>query len=387
MGRIREMGRSVHRFREKFRDFRGRYRTISVLVFVVGVAAVVGCIAEVSPRPVPPAPEPKPTPAPFPISLPKDEMAHEDRLEWWYYSGHLRSDEKEFGYHFVLFRQQIPASPQPAYFAQFSIVHPESGAHIQGSAFDARAEDLGKGLFQVEFSNWELLIDQNSHTMKAVNSNGDSIDLTARPSAPAMIHHEDGWFAYTGWSYYYSWPGMETFGEMTFDGKTFSVEGQTWFDHQWGNFYLVGSPAGWQWFAMTLDNGSFLKVTAARDTSGETALLYATYQTPEGETQHIPGENGGIQVAARRTWTSPSTGARYPVAWDISIPALNADIKIDALTEDQEVTDGLPTSSIYWEGQTSVSGILEGVPVAGRAYAELSGYSMPLPLEWRKSQP
>ena len=43
--------------------------------------------------PVPAAPPPASTPAPVTISFPADEGPHENRLEWWYYSGSLTDAE------------------------------------------------------------------------------------------------------------------------------------------------------------------------------------------------------------------------------------------------------------------------------------------------------
>jgi len=54
-------------------------------------------------------------------------------------------------------------------------------------------------------------------------------------------------------------------GTLTIEGVEADVEGEVWFDHQWGDFYVIGKPAGWQWFALHLDDGSSLMVSEVRD--------------------------------------------------------------------------------------------------------------------------
>ncbi len=360
-----------------------KYRNFWLLAILI--LLTVSCFnTDVTVRPVPSPLPAQPTPVPTTITLPKDESPHNNRLEWWYYSGHLKpigSDTTELGYHFVLFRQQLDPSYKPSYFAQFSIVNPDSNEHVQGFAFDARADEENQDiLLNAQFSGWKLQID-NKHTFHASNANGDSLSLVAIPGTQPIYHHEDGWLSYVGWTYYYSWPNMKTTGKVTINGKNFAVEGSSWFDHQWGNFYPIGAPAGWQWFAIMLDNGSYLKVTNARDPLGKTTLLYATYLTPEGHTQHIEND---IYINDLSYWTSTTTGGRYPIESNISIPSIDANLRVKSLLEDQEITQGLPTMSMYWEGKMSVTGTIAGKDVTGKAYTELSGYVKTPALEWRE---
>ena len=56
-------------------------------------------------RPAPPA-------DPQPIVLPRDEAPHDRLTEWWYYTGHLLTDDgRRFGFEFVIFRAERGAFP------------------------------------------------------------------------------------------------------------------------------------------------------------------------------------------------------------------------------------------------------------------------------------
>ena len=72
-----------------------------------------------------------------------------------------------------------------------------------------------------------------------------------------------------------------------------------------------------------------------------------------------------------RHWTSPESGARYPVAWRLEVPASGLDLTIEAAFDDQE----LDLSVRYWEGAVDVSGTRRGKDIAGRGYLEMTGYT------------
>ncbi len=350
----------------------------------MGIAALTAaCIPNVAPRPVPTASPPEPTSVPRPLVFPSDEVGHNDRIEWWYYNGHLTSESgMEFGYHFVVFKQQI-GEDRNAFAGQFSLSDVRAQRRKQGEVATARPIfSSSPEALSLKIFDWQLNIDEAGHRLAAENSDGDWVDLRAVPTTPMMIHHEDGWFGYLdlGWSYYYSWPRMRTEGTISIDGVAYEVSGETWFDHQWGDFYFVGYPSGWQWFAVQFENGGSLMVTEARDLDGKPSLIYATYQTPEGENIHIDQD---VVVEQLDFWESPHTGATYPIRWRLNVPEIGADLLVNSLFNDQEVNAEYSQISIYWEGKVSVEGTLRNSPAKGQAFVELSGYVQPAPLPWK----
>jgi predicted secreted hydrolase len=63
-------------------------------------------------------------------------------------------------------------------------------------------------------------------------------------------------------------------------------------------------------------------------------------------------------------------GIRYPVSFDVTIPALEGSLKLEAMADDQAWTQSIP----YWEGAISVTGTIRGRAVRGTGYMELTGY-------------
>jgi len=71
---------------------------------------------------------------------------------------------------------------------------------------------------------------------------------------------------------------------------------------------------------------------------------------------------------------APKSGGVYPSGWRISVPRLSLETTLAPLVADQELSTGRSTGVTYWEGACRVQGTRSGRPVAGRAYAELTGY-------------
>jgi predicted secreted hydrolase len=70
-------------------------------------------------------------------------------------------------------------------------------------------------------------------------------------------------------------------------------------------------------------------------------------------------------------WTSPESGAVYPVRWRIASATAAIDLDVDRLLDAQE----LRTSFTYWEGAVSVRGTRTGRATAGHGYVEMTGYA------------
>ena len=81
---------------------------------------------------------------------------------------------------------------------------------------------------------------------------------------------------------------------------------------------------------------------------------------------------GDVALTPSRQWTSPRTGATYPVAQTLSIrlPEGPRTFALIPMMADQELdarASGLP---IYWEGAVTTRG--------GSGYLELTGYAAPM---------
>ena len=62
------------------------------------------------------------------MRLPHDEGAHLLGLEWWYFNGHLATENgQEFSYHFVTFQSALTSGLTPR-LAQLSLGRPRQWA-------------------------------------------------------------------------------------------------------------------------------------------------------------------------------------------------------------------------------------------------------------------
>ncbi len=202
------------------------------------------------------------------------------------------------------------------------------------------------------------------------------LDLLLRAVGPVALHDRDGWidFGPAGGSYYYSRTRMDASGSISVDGRSLSVEGIAWFDHQWGDFIAVGG-GGWDWFAINLGDGTDLTLSLVRDRDGSYPLVYGTLVSADGDVRHLPREAFSVEVTDR--WTSPRTGAEYPAGWQIEVPEEDLEIDLTPTVSDQELDTRATTGVVYWEGSQRVEATRRGRPVGGEAYVELTGYGAP----------
>jgi len=165
---------------------------------------------------------------------------------------------------------------------------------------------------------------------------------------------------------------MAARGSLTLDGERLTVEGQVWFDHQWGDFISIGG-GGWDWFAVNLDDGTDLTLSLVRDADGAYPLVYGTLVDRDGTVHHLDRDAFSVEVTGR--WTSPATGADYPAGWRVSIPGERLSIQLTPTVADQELDTRATTGVVYWEGSQVVRADRGGKPLGGEAYVELTGYA------------
>ena len=89
------------------------------------------------------------------------------------------------------------------------------------------------------------------------------------------------------------------------DGRTLSVTGQAWFDHQWGDFIAVGG-GGWDWFAINLDDDTDVTLSLVRDADGSYPLIYGTLVRADGKLVY-PVEDGIPKMLADESIDVPAS--------------------------------------------------------------------------------
>jgi predicted secreted hydrolase len=376
----------------------GRRRTLLLAPFALLLAA---CSGPLLANPVPPEkpierPSPAPSRAPDPQSvvLPADDGPHDRLTEWWYFTGHLTAEDgRTFGFQDVIFRAE--RGTFPVSWASHLALTDEAGQRFR---YDQRTEigpqvdrsprgpdgaptgfDLAVSGFDPASSAppaetaWTMKGANGTDQLAAESASGLGLDLALTTDRPPVLHDTVGFvdFGEAGGSYYYSRPRMTATGSLTVDGSPLAVTGEAWFDHQWGDFISVGG-GGWDWFAVNLADGTDLTLSLVRDASGAYPLVYGTLVRPDGTVQHLARDAFTVEVLG--SWTSPTTNARYPAAWQVRIPGEGLDIQLQPTVADQELDTRPSTGVVYWEGSQRVSATRNGQPVAGEAYVELTGY-------------
>jgi predicted secreted hydrolase len=327
---------------------------------------------------------------PRPFDFPRDHAAHpEYRIEWWYYTGNVESDTgRRFGYQLTFFRTGFVREPQnpsrwavrDLYTAHFALSDLDRQRH---RAFQ-RNNRRGIGFagaetehYEVWNGSWRVLLDGETHRLVAADSGG-AIDLRLQSSKPPVLHGDRGLSrkgpSVGNASYYYSLTRMATIGEILFDGERFSVDGDSWMDHEFSSSFLEPGQRGWDWFALQLSNGEEIMLyQMRRDDGAEDPFSSGTLVDREGGVERLAREDFVIQPVER--WTSPDSQARYPVGWRVQLPERGYDLQVAAAFKAQEMRMEASTGIVYWEGSVTITGRAGAEPVVGRGYVELTGYS------------
>ena len=392
-----------------------RGRDVRTALFAALLAAVLAaCSGPVLANPpaarptaAPRTPSPAAPADPRPVVLPRDDGPHDRLTEWWYYTGHLASaDGRTFGFEYVIFRAERGGFPvswaghlaitdesgRRFAYGQRSEIGPQvdgspRGAdgtptgfafNLQGTASTDPAQAAGAGApWTMAGSGGRDLLSAEVGPAEASATTmprGFGLQLRLAPLAPPALHGRAGWidFGAAGGSYYYSRTRMAASGTIVVDGARLAVTGTAWFDHQWGDFIAVGG-GGWDWFAISLDDGTDLMLSLVRSADGTYPLVYGTLVLPDGTSR--PVARAEITVDALGHWTSARTGAIYPSGWRVRVSGAGLDLTVVPTVRDQELDTRATTGVVYWEGSETVTGTRSGRPVTGKGYVELTGYA------------
>lgn len=336
-----------------------------------------------------------PTPDPYqqaqadlPPRLPGDDGAHfAAQTEWWYYTGELLGEGGEhFGFEVVFFKAYPPSHAKmfgripvswlcnPAYSSHLAVTDLKEGTFTFAEQVNCPLPWAGGARtdrYEVWNRGWWAGEEGSRHHLHA-GSSVAALDLTLVSMKPATFHGSQGVvpMGAGGTSYYYSHTRMGGSGWLEVGGRRILVQARAWMDHQWGSWDWTGFQ-GWDWFSLRLDSGEDLMVFQFRDQEGMVQpQSFGTYVGADGATVHLPQQAFVVEVLDR--WTSPRTGATYPVAWRIATRLPTGELVVRAELSDQELP--LRMGPTYWEGICQVEGTLAGEPVRGHAYVEMTGY-------------
>jgi predicted secreted hydrolase len=339
------------------------------------------------------------------LTFPTDFGAHpQARIEWWYLTGWLSPGESTtapsqtrpaYGFQITFFRSRSDVAPDhPSHFAAKQLVF----AHIALSdvasgrlRHDDRIARAGFGLVaadpsntQVQLRDWRLQRRPNASPGDAATTSiyqtqvqsdkaGFALNLELATTQPVLLQGQNG-YSRKGpqeaqASHYYSQPQLQARGDLQLDGRKFSVAGQAWLDHEWSDSLLDAQAVGWDWIGMNLFDGSALTAFRLRRQDGSTLYAGGSWRKSAGEVQNFAPQE--VVFTAGRQWQSPSSGARYPVQWQVNTPAGSTQVR--ALFDAQELDSRSSTGTIYWEGLSELLDA-QGQRV-GLGYLEMTGYA------------
>jgi predicted secreted hydrolase len=322
--------------------------------------------------------------------FPRDHHAHADfKTEWWYFTGNLSDAEgRRFGYELTFFRHGIrpPSERDPnasrfivgdLKFAHFAVTDAAGRKFnfeekTSRGAFGEAGFDDGQRLAFID--NWTVtLAGENEFNLQASTTFG-ALQLHLRATKLPVVHGENGVSVKAAGggsaSHYYSLPRLEAAGQMTLNGKTNAVRGQSWFDHEWSSSQLGKGEVGWDWICLQWDDGAELMLYRMRlDDGGVEASSSGTWIAADGTATHLGAKD--FQMTPTAFWKT-SAGAQYSVQWQVALPGRQVEFTLKPLLQDQELKLGAIT---YWEGAIEASGTRGGTSIHGRGYLEMTGYA------------
>ncbi len=317
------------------------------------------------------------------LGFPQDHAAHPGyRHEWWYLTGHLEGEGgARFGFQLTLFRlaQRPPGATRvdnpwldgQVYLGHLGITRIDQPGHRSAQ----RLSRAGPGLAGAELApvrvwleDWVLKSEapQSLFPLRlqaAAAESGIALELRLDSLKPRVLQGERGWSrknAEGGASYYYSYPRLEARGRLTWQARDYRVTGSAWYDHEWGSNSLAPYQAGWDWFALQLEDGRELMLYRLRNRDQRPEWRQALLVLADGSSRVL--DDWSLEETAH--WLSPS-GRRYPAGWRVRVPQAALDLRVRPLVADQEMRLLVQ----YWEGAVAVTG-----SHAGRGYVELAGY-------------
>ena len=317
------------------------------------------------------------------FEFPTDHGPHPAfRSEWWYVTAALRAaDGSRFGVQFTVFRQALGAGTasdgwraNQVYMAHAAITDVERATHDEWERIARGRPELAGAIaapFAVWLEDWRLASSSQAFLPLELifASRGRTVRLTLSADKPLVLQGESG-LSRKGVgqaSYYYSFPRLQAEGTLTSGGRDVPVRGLAWLDREWSTSVLSSEHAGWDWFALHLDDGTDLMAFRLRRKDGaRDPFDAATWTDANGRAEALDSKR--FVLSPLRWWTD-ERGVGWPVAWQLDGERFPTPWRIEAAIDDQR----MDTTVEYWEGLVVVEDA-KGREI-GEGYMELTGYA------------
>ena len=327
---------------------------------------------------------------PLALVFPRDHGSHPSFCtEWWYATGQVAdSGGRRLGFQLTFFRKGLdpsPSAPESSALRARQVL----AAHLavaeigRGTMrFAERVRRVAAGMAAASENDLDVFLDD--WQMRRLPSGAISLDAGDRDGgltltlelqpAKSLVLHAEGGVSRKGpepgnASVYVSYTRLAARGRLSLDGRERAVQGEAWFDHEWGSSQLGGGMVGWDWLGLCLGDGRELMLYRLRDATGGAAPESAgTLVARDGTTRHLAAAEFAVEPLS--LWTSPRTGARYPARVRVRVPGVGLDLEVRPEIADAELDARASTGTVYWEGPVAVTGT-----TPGEGYAEFTGYA------------
>jgi geranylgeranyl pyrophosphate synthase/predicted secreted hydrolase len=363
------------------------------------------------------------------VNLSTHDLPHASSLlEWWYFHAHLRSEDgRQISVFTSFFRAIIDSDPvtkAPIYghLLAWAVSDPSKRKYYSDSRMEdsVRAQGLVRlrkgegtpdprirralseilargnlpkpdkhftgpvhvptGCMDFDYSGSKLKKEEDGSYTVHLEGDGVGCTLNFTPKKAACLHGDGGLvYGVDGEDmFYYFIPRNEVSGEVFIDGRTVEVQGEGWYDHEFGGqrdpakrYRPATRDTAWNWIALQLDDGREFTAYVMDELSKKRRLdSAAVLVARDGSTRR----SHDVTDEVTKWWQSVRSFERYPSKSIIRAPALGVDISIEAVFEDQEFLT-LMSKPSFWEGQVKVTGTIDHEPVDGLAYVEYTGHS------------
>jgi predicted secreted hydrolase len=315
------------------------------------------------------------------------------QTEWWYYTGNLETaGGRKFGFELTFFRQGTNRDPlqksawdiRDLYGAHFAL----SDLDEKRFFHDQRVNRAGPGLAgasealkTVWNGNWKVVWSEDGERLTA-NAGSLALDLTLKSLKPPVIHGENGVSQKSAGrgraSHYFSETRLAARGCITAGARSYPVTGWAWMDHEFFTHQLEPDQAGWDWLCLQLDDRTELMLFHIRRRDGSIDPFSAgTFVDARGRSTHLHAQDFELEPAGDR-WTSPQSGARYPIRWTVRVAALGLSLEVSTRLPAQELASRSNFFPSYWEGAILLGGKKGAAELRGVGYLEMTGYDRPV---------
>ena len=313
------------------------------------------------------------------LTFPRDEGHHPDEpIEWWYTNARLIGEESGTEYSFMLTYFYYPALGFDG-FRIFNISNETDGQFYDETLpcwYPTLSQDhleIGANTFPTSREEWITKKDADGnlipfeYQIKAGGQHG-KIDLSYKALKRPLLVGGTGFFSQgiDDYTYYYSQTSIEVSGILTIKGFTEAVSGTAWIDRQYGTFNPnEGEP--YEWFSLQLSNGMDINLwnVFTDDRLIPDTSTYHFLSAYIDEDSSLTTSDFKLERLAY-AWM-PDEEVCYAQQWRLTSEVLGANLLITTHYSDHEVE--LPFR--FFEGITTVEGVIDSMYVNGYGFAEL----------------